>query len=236
MKVKIPGSKSAAGGSQAEPIAESPYLNAQNAWLERYGSFIQQAYNWRLLAMLEAVAIIIGVFGLIYVAGQSKFIPYIVDVNQEGLPINVHLADQAGPVDQRVVHAELANWISNARSVVTDRIVEKQNIDGMFDMVQNNSAASGFLNSYYPVADHSPFQRATSLTDAVQVTAILPVSNQTYVVQWTETIRDLNGRVTSTQNWEGSISVAFTPPTTEDQVIKNPIGMFITSVSWTQKS
>jgi type IV secretion system protein VirB5 len=148
----------------------------------------------------------------------------------------VHLADQAGPVDQRVVHAELANWISNARSVVTDRIVEKQNIDGMFDMVQNNSAASGFLNSYYPVADHSPFQRATSLTDAVQVTAILPVSNQTYVVQWTETIRDLNGRVTSTQNWEGSISVAFTPPTTEDQVIKNPIGMFITSVSWTQKS
>jgi type IV secretion system protein VirB5 len=84
MKVKIPGSKSAAGGSQAEPIAESPYLNAQNAWLERYGSFIQQAYNWRLLAMLEAVAIIIGVFGLIYVAGQSKFIPYIVDVNHEG--------------------------------------------------------------------------------------------------------------------------------------------------------
>src|ERR1700722_17077492 len=185
MKLKIPGSKSAAGGAHTDPIAESPYLNAQNAWLERYGSFIQQAYNWRLLAMLEAVAIIIGVFG------QSNFIPYIVDVNQEGLPINVHIADQAGPVDQRVVHAELANWVSNARSVVTDRIVEKQQIDGMFDMVQNNSAASGFLNSYYPVAGHSPFQRATSLTDAIQVTAILPVSNQTYVVQWTETIRDL---------------------------------------------
>lgn len=233
MKLKVPGKHDS---SQSEQVPDNPYLNAQSAWLERYGSFIQQAYNWRLIAMLEAVAIIIGVFGLIYVAGQSKFVPYIVDVNQEGLPINVHLAAETGPVDQRVVHAELANWVTNARSVVTDRIVEKQNIDGMFDMVQNGSAASGFLNSYYPAAGHSPFQRALTSTDAVEITAILPISNQTYVVQWTETIRDPQGRVTSTQNWEGSISVAFTPPTTEAQVIKNPIGMYITSVSWTQKS
>jgi type IV secretory pathway TrbF-like protein len=42
--------------------------------------------------------------------------------------------------------------------------------------------------------------------------------------------------VTGTQNWEASLSVAFTPPTNEDQIIKNPIGLYITSVNWTQKS
>jgi type IV secretion system protein VirB5 len=232
MKLKMPSGK-----HQPTIVApDNPYLNAQNVWLERYGHFIQQAYNWRLIAMLEAVALIVGVFGLIYVASQTKFVPYIVDVNKEGLPINVHIADQGSTIDQRVVHAELASWISNARSVVTDRIVEKQNIDGVYSMIADNSAARGFLDQYYPVGGHSPFDRAQKETDSVAITAILPVSNQTYVVQWTETIRDLTGKVTSTQNWEASISVAFTPPTTEDQVIKNPIGLYITSVNWTQKS
>jgi type IV secretory pathway TrbF-like protein len=137
MKFKMPS------GKHAPTIVapESPYLNAQNVWLERYGHFIQQAYNWRLIAMLEAVALIVGVFGLIYVASQTKFVPYIVDVNKEGLPINVHIADQGSTIDQRVVHAELASWISNARSVVTDRIVEKQNIDGVYSMIADNSPA-----------------------------------------------------------------------------------------------
>jgi len=233
MKLRMPGKQSSQSATSAP---ESPYLNAQNVWLERYGHFIQSAYNWRLIAMLEAIALIVGVFGLIYVASQTKFVPYVVDVNKEGLPINVHIAEQSGPIDQRVVHAELANWITDARSVVTDRIVEKQNLNGVYSMVQTGSAATGYLDQYYPVGGHSPFDRASKETDVVAVTAILPVSNQTYVVQWTETIRDLTGRVTSTQNWEASISVAFTPPKTEDDVIRNPLGMFITNVTWTQKS
>jgi type IV secretion system protein VirB5 len=232
MKLKMPNKQS----RESTQVSDNPYLNAQNVWLERYGHFIQQAYNWRLIAMLEAVALIIGVFGLIYVANQTKFVPYIVDVNKEGLPINVHIADQGSSIDQRVVHAELATWVTNARSVVTDRIVEKQNIDGVYALIAQDSAARGYLDQYYPVGGHSPFDRAAKQTVAVNITAILPVSNQSYIVQWTETIRDLGGRVTSTQNWEASISVAFTPPTSEDQVIRNPIGLFITSVNWTQKS
>jgi type IV secretion system protein VirB5 len=232
MKLKMPSKQ----GHQPVSVSDNPYLNAQNVWLERYGHFIQQAYNWRLIAMLEAVALTVGVFGLIYVSGQTKFVPYIVDVNKEGLPINVHIAEPAGPIDQRVVHSELASWISNARSVVTDRIVEKSQIDAVYAMVLDGSPARGYLDQYYPVGGHSPFDRATKETDAVNITAILLVSNQTYVVQWTETIRDLAGRVTATQNWEANLSVAFTPPTTEDSVIRNPIGLFITSVNWTQKS
>jgi type IV secretion system protein VirB5 len=233
MKLKMPGGK---GGAQPVQPTDNPYLNAQNVWLERYGHFIQQAYNWRLIAMLEAVALVVGVVGLIYVATQTKYVPYIVDVNQEGLPINVHLAEQAGPIDQRVVHAELANWVTDARSVVTDRIAEKANLKVVYDMVSDGSPARGFLDQYYPVGGHSPFDRAQKETDNINIDAILQISNQTYVVQWTETIRDLGGRVTATQHWEANISVAFTPPTSEQQIESNPIGLFITQLTWTQKS
>jgi type IV secretion system protein VirB5 len=232
MKLRIPHKHE----HKPVPVSDNPYLNAQNVWLERYGHFIHQAYNWRLIAMLEAVALTIGIFGLIYVAGEPHVVPYIVDVNKEGLPINVHVAAPGGPIDQRVVHAALANWVNNARSVVTDRIVEKQNLDGVYSMIADGSAARGYLDQWYPVNNHSPFQRAQTQTVTTNVTAILPISNQTYQVQWTETARDLSGRVTGTQNWEAEIGVAFTPPTTEDQVLKNPIGLFITSLNWTQTS
>ncbi len=233
MKLKLP---KRTDYHQAVAIADNPYLNAQNVWLERYGHFIAQAYNWRLIAMLEAVALTVGIFGLIYVAGQSKFVPYIVAVDKLGLPISVHLADRASPIDERVVHAQLANWISNARGVVTDRIVEKSNLDAVYSMILDGSAARGYLDSWYPTNGHSPFERAHKETVSIGVDAILPVSNQTYVVQWAETVRDLGGRVISTQHWEASISIAFTPPTDEAAIIRNPLGVFITSLNWTQKS
>jgi len=77
------------------------------------------ARDYAFLGMLEAVALTVGIFGLIYVAGQSKFVPYIVAVDKIGQPISVHIAERASPIDQRVVHSELANWLSNARGVVT---------------------------------------------------------------------------------------------------------------------
>ena len=233
MKLRIPG-KHDHQHEKTEQVTDDPYYNAQNAWLERYGHFIQQAYNWRLLAMLEAVALVIGVAGLVYVAGQSKFVPYIVDVNQEGLPINVHLAQEAAQPDPRIVHAELANWLTMARGIVSDRAVEKQNIAGVYAMVQG--PASGYMDVWYNA--HNPYQLSQKESVAVnEPMTFLPVSAQSYVVQWTEVAHDTNNyRVLTTQNWEASISIGFETPQDEDSIEKNPIGLHITALSWTQKS
>jgi type IV secretion system protein VirB5 len=228
--------KSTSTSAAAVAVDDNPYLNAQRVWLERYGNFVQQAYNWRLIAVLEAIALMIGIVGLIYVAGQSKFLPYIITIDKIGQPVSVHVLDRASPIDERVVHAELANWLADARNVVTDRVVEKSNIDAVYAMVADGSAARGYLDSWYPAGGHSPFERAAKGTVEIAVDAILPVSSETYVVQWTETLRDLGGHVTETQRWEASISVAITPPTDEATIMRNPIGLFITSLNWTQKS
>ena len=217
----------------AAPSTErDPYVDAREAWVERYGTFVQQAYNWRLIAMLEAVALIVG---LIYLASQTKFVPYVVAIDKVGTAIAVAPADRASTVDQRVVRAQLANWLVFARSVVTDRIVELKFVNNVYALVASDSSAKGFLDAYYPNNGRSPFDRAKTETDTVAVNAILPISGQSYQLQWTETIRDLHGRVTSTQTWEGTATIAFRPPDNEQTILQNPLGLYITSIDWTQK-
>ncbi len=65
-------------------LSGDPYTDARGAWMERYGTYVQQAYNWRLIAMLEAVSLVIAVVGIIYLASQTKFVPYVVAIDKIG--------------------------------------------------------------------------------------------------------------------------------------------------------
>jgi type IV secretion system protein TrbF len=212
----------------------SPYMDAQNVWLERYGTYIQQAYNWRLLALLETVALCAAIFGLIYVASQSKFVPYVVAVDRIGLPIGVKIADRADKADDRIVRAQLANWIEDARSVTFDRGVEKQNINHVYAMVASESTARSYLNAWYG-GGHSPYDLAKTKTVSVQIAWVLPISSQSWQAQWAETIRNDRGDVTSTEQWVGTIGVAIHPPQDDATILQNPLGLYITSLNWARK-
>jgi len=215
--------------------SENPYLQARGAWIERYGSYVAQAYNWRLIAVLESLALITAIVGLLYVAGQSKFVPYVVAVDKVGLALGVKPAEPAAGRDQRVVHAEIANFLINALSVVGDRIVEKANIDAVYAMVAPDSPARTYLNTWYPL--HDPFVHARRGSVQVQISAILPVSNASYTIQWIESFRNLRGDVVGTETWEGTLGIAFNPPKNGDEaaITANPLGLYVTSINWAKK-
>jgi type IV secretion system protein TrbF len=215
--------------------SENPYLQARGAWIERYGSYVAQAYNWRLIAVLESLALITAIVGLLYLAGQSKFVPYVVAVDKVGLALGVRPAEAAGVRDERVVYAEIANFIINARSVVGDRIVEKENIDAVYAMAAPEQPARGYLNTWYPM--HNPFGRARHGTVQVQISAILKLSNASYSVQWIETIRNLRGDVVGTETWEGTLGIAFIPPKDGDEaaITANPLGLYVLALNWAKK-
>jgi type IV secretion system protein VirB5 len=220
-------------GPDAPP---NPYADAQNVWIERYGSHISQAYNWRLLAILEAVALIAAVCGLVYIAQESKLVPYVVAVDKIGQAVAVQPADRASTIDPRVVRAMLANWIVDARSVSTDRIIERSYIDAVYNLIPADAASLGYLNDYYSNNGKSPYVRATKETDQIAIVSILPVSATSYEVQWTETLRDFHGHTTGTQSWAATLMIAFRAPTDEATILKNPLGLYITSVNWALKA
>jgi type IV secretory pathway TrbF-like protein len=221
-------------GNEAQPTGD-PYIDARGAWMERYGTYVQQAYNWRLVAMLEAIALVAAVVGIIYLASQTKFVPYVVAIDKVGSAIAVAPADRAAPVDPRVVRAQLANFIVDARTVGSDRIVTLATVTNAYNYVASDSPAFGYMNEWYSAAAHDPLKRGVVGSDQVAVNAILPISPSSYELQWTETLRDQHGKITGTELWDATVSLTFRQPTTEAEIIQNPLGLRITSLSWTKK-
>jgi type IV secretion system protein VirB5 len=208
---------------------DSPYLCARREWNERYGDYIARARNWRWAAFgALAVSLVLGV-GVAWQAAQSKVVPYVVEVDKLGDAVAVTRADRAAPTDTRIVKAQLAAWIVDVRSVSSDPLAQKSALARSYALTA--ATATIFLNDYY--RQHSPFGQPRTV--AVSVDAVLPISKQTYQIQWSEDARDLQGRDLATTHWIASVTVAFDPPTDERGILSNPLGLYITGISWTQR-
>ncbi len=208
---------------------DSPYLSARREWNERYGDYIAQARTWRRAAFAALAISLVLAIGVVWQAAQSKVVPYVVQVDKLGDAVAVARADRAAPADARVMKAELAAWIVDVRSISSDPTAEKTALSGAYAVTA--AIATTFLNDYY--RQHSPFGQTRTV--AVSVDAVLPISNQTYQIQWTEDARDLQGRDLGSTHWLASLTIAFDPPSDERGILSNPLGLYVTSISWTQR-
>jgi len=208
---------------------DNPYVNARREWNERYGDYIAQARNWRRATFAALFVSGVIAVGTVWLASQSKVVPYVVEVGRLGDAVPIGRADRATPADARVLKAELAAWIVAVRSVTSDPVAEKAALARTYVFVAGN--ATTFLNEYY--RQHSPFGQARTV--AVSVDTVLPVSESTYQVQWSEDARDTQGRSLGTTHWIASLTIGLDPPSDERGILNNPFGLYVTSVSWTQR-
>lgn len=218
---------------QNGPVNRNVYLDTRREWNERYGSYIAQTRTWKLVAIGSLCVSGICAGGLAYMAGQSRVTPYIVEVNGLGDAVPVAIADRAARPDARIIRAQLARWATNCRSVYLDAAAERQAIDQCYAMVNRRAPGFQALTDYHRAND--PFTRAASESVTVQVETVLPISADSWRVEWREEVRGRDGNVSSRTNWQAVIGVNVTPPTDERQVLVNPMGVFVNSVSWSQR-
>ena len=174
-----------------EEAGNVPYLEARREWNERYGDYLARAKNWRLAALGSLLVSAILAAGMVFVASQSRIVPYIVEVDTLGQAVAVKPAEPVGPADPRVIKAQLAAFVSWARTVSPDTALMKTAILNAYGM--SGAPARGYLDEYFEA--HSPFDRAGHETVAVEVNAVLPLTEESYQVSWTETARDREGRM-----------------------------------------
>lgn len=182
--------------SKLSDVHESPFLSAKREWNERYGDSIAQARNWRLAAILALAIAAILAFGSMWLAAQVKFVPYVVEVDKLGQAVAVAPAQRAATPDQRIVEAQLAQWVTAARSVSSDSMAERAALTHVYGMIA--SSAKPYLDQWY--TQHSPFDAGTRQTVSVTIVSVLAQSDKTYQIQWTENSRALDGTHPSQSN------------------------------------
>lgn len=226
-------------GSTSSDI-ENPYLTARRSWNEHVGSVVSSRQTWQVVGILSLLIALAGVGGMIHIGSQSKFVPYVVQVDTLGQAVAVAPAQRAAPVDQRVIHASVASFISDARLVTPDSALQRKAVYRLYSMLSANDPATAKTNEWLNGReDSSPFKRAAKETVSTEILSVIPQTPDTWQVDWMETTRDRQG-VAKGQPFRMRAlvtvyTVETTPQTTEEQIRNNPMGIYIRDFSWSKQ-
>ena len=211
---------------------DNPYLAARKEWDERYGSLIKRAQSWRWAAVLALLVAFAEAVVILAVATRPKTVPYVVAVDSLGRVVASGAVERSSPVDQRMKATALSRWIQDLRAVTSDGLAQRRAIDRVYAMIGSGTEAQTLVSEFYRT--NQPFDRANKETVQVDVNTVLPTTEQTYEVDWTETARDPSGGVVSVGRWKAILTIAVNPPTDENVLQLNPFGIFVMNVNWSK--
>lgn len=217
----------------AQAVETSPYLAAQQAWDLAYGATVHQARTMSRLAAFAGVAAVGSFIGMVYVASQQQQVPFVIAVDKLNTPVVV-AAQQQGSMPAAVVRASVAEYIRLVRSVSFDYSVQKQWLEKAYTYM-STPAARGFLDTYFQGDNkvNNPFKVAEDgFSVSVEVTNAVPLSKDSWQVDWTEVKRDRNGASAGSKNFRAILGIKIAPPQTRDEVSQNPLGLTVSNIQW----
>lgn len=214
------------------PVTEkggSPYLNGREEWLERYGSYISRAAQWRMAAFICLIITVVSISGNVIQASQVKTVPYIIEVDKLGNVGAVARADRASATPKRLIQAEIAKCISDWRTVTADVELQQKMIERLSFFMAGS--AKGVLRQWYEA--NNPYEIAkTGKLVHVEIKGLpLPVSSDSYRVEWVETVRSHAGVMLDSHTYEATVTIQINPPTADAVLLRNPGGIYITALS-----
>jgi type IV secretory pathway TrbF-like protein len=211
-------------------------IAARQEFAGAFGDLARGKRNWQLMSF--ALVSVLGVVTVSHIrlASSSRIVPYVVEVNRLGQVAAVGAARPMEAPEQRLVASQLAQLIRSIRTVLPSAAAA-----GQAELIRQGYAymapeAAGFLNGYFASSRNDPRVLGTRLARQVTVTGVLRVPrSDVWRLQWTEVERSTQpGGSSRATQWEGYVTVRIKPPMTADAIQENPLGLYVTTINWTQ--
>ena len=215
---------------------ENPYLSARKEYSDRYGSAVKDAARWRQISILMVLLCLAFGGTMMWLASQNKVVPYIVQVDKQGYAVAIKSAREGSTADTRVVVAALGGFFVNFKTVVTDVASQRRMVNDVYSYLAKNSSAETSVSQYYK--EHNPFiatQDKREYTVQVEIRSIVRSGgdDKSWQVLWAEEKID-QGAIIERTEWRALVSVVVSPVRELEEVLKNPLGIFITEINMAQ--
>ena len=219
--------------------SENPYLAARRTWNEHVGSLVSQRQTWQLIGILSMLIALAGVGGVIHIGSQSRFVPYVIEVDKLGNTMAAGPVQSASKADSRVIHAAVTDWMSCARMVSPDVAVQRNCVFKVYSMLAPNDAATVKMNEWLNgTAESNPFKRAETEMVSIEIKSAIPQTPDTWQVEWNEVTRDRQGTISGEPVvWRALVTTYIAevlPGTTEEQLRSNPMSIYVRDFSWSR--
>lgn len=225
-----PTQSTAPGGSPLKPFKNPRHAIFADPLRNSY--FLLKSAERRNLLLLSTV--IICVICTVLVATTWNYKTYVVRVDNATGRVETGVQLQAtnySPRDVEIQHF-LVEFIMKVRSVPLDPVMFRQNwnVAGHF----MTEEASKKL-TYFTKKDN-PALKIGKVTVQPQITSIQlnPGTDNIYQVRWTEQEFSMNGEMSNkSTKYTGLFLFGINPPTKEEDILINPLGIFIKDLTIT---
>ena len=190
----------------------------------------KEAQRWRLVGI---GSLILNAFSLVLYRQSinlQQTVPVLVNVMPSGEAQYLGEVRQSGAmqVPEAAIQYQVRKFITNLRSVSTDRQVVFDNIDVCYAMI---------TQSYDPIMtrmlrENSPFDLVGRIRRTVVIESVLNATTRTYHINWTETIIDTSSSQRSVR-MRAVVTIRLIQPTSQT-ISKNPLGIYIENCEMTE--
>jgi type IV secretion system protein VirB5 len=224
--------------------------NARREFVSAFGDLARGKRNWQIAAFAFAALAITEALTAFRLAVSAHPIPYLVAIDRIGSVTPIASAEQLREPEARLVSSQLADFIRSVRAVLPVAAATAQSDLLRRAYALTTSPATGFLNSYFSDPTHDPRLLGSRMVRDVRVTSALKVpepakarrvagrQSQTWRLQWVESDRPIGPLDASDSSvvaaWEGYVTLDIVPPKTVEAIQDNPLGIRITSITWTR--
>lgn len=187
----------------------------------------QRLIIFRILTVMLSVICLLLIVAIVIIAGYPKSQGYVIEIASDGSatmnPDAVTLLQDWTPAEETKRHF-LGEFIRELRSVSSDPQIVQANIDRLYNRVTGNAADQ--VTDY--IRETDPRNRLKNETVTIKIASILPLSDQTYQIDFRETVWTKSLRIKSDTHYRCIASFEIYTPRTNKQALYNPIGLYVT--------
>lgn len=218
-------------GRKPDRAPVTPYSAARQHWDDRLGTAVTNAAHWRLgfFALLFAALALTG--GIVYAMTRSLVEPVVITIDKSSGETRVlgKAATRAYVPQQAEIAYFLGHLVRLVRTVPLDPVLVRRQWDEAYRFLRQSAAMK--LNAWARQPD-SPLNRVGAQTVTLQLQSVLPIAADTYELRWSQSTFGRDGVPKDTSTWTATFTVEFEPPTTEEAIAVNPLGIYVKDFAW----
>jgi len=216
---------------------QNPYLTARRTWNENVGSVVSAKQTWQVVGILSLLIALSCIGGLIHIGSQSKFVPYLVEVDKLGASQASGIINRTTGSNPKILGATVSEFIENARLVSPDIALQRKAIFNIYAHLSPNDPGTIKMNEWLNGTNESnPFKRAAKEMVNIEIASVLPQTPTTWQVDWIETTRDRKGILKGKPSQMRALVTIYQANEninkTEEEMRKNPLSLYVRDFSW----
>jgi len=216
------------------PEPTNPCEEARTEWDNRDGHVRLQNWNLRRIIWGLIIICIVLTGGLVFESTKSHVETHVIEVDSTtGMAKNVGVAPQQAytPKDSEIKYF-LSEFIRNTRGVPLDPVVFSQNWNKAYAYM--TKGAAGKMSTM--MQKEPPSMNLGKKTIQTNILVMVPMSNNSYQVRWTEEDFDIGSGQKTVTPMSGVFTIYLSPPKTEEEINQNPLGIYISDFNWAKEA